>query len=67
MERKVKYPHAFKLEYIELVINKHYSNEYVYNVKGISKTNIQNGLVFTKPMAILVYCQSHSIDLSLKY
>jgi transposase len=42
MERKVKYDYAFKLECVELVLKKHYSNRYVSKLKGLDESNIRN-------------------------
>lgn len=41
MERKVKYDYAFKLECVELVLKKHYSNGYVSRLKGPNASNIR--------------------------
>lgn len=46
MERKVKYDYAFKLECVELVLKKHYSNNYVSKLKGPNKSNIQKWVSF---------------------
>ena len=46
MERKVKYDYEFKLECVELVVNKHYSCEFVANKKGISRSNISKWVSF---------------------
>jgi transposase len=46
MERKVKYDFEFKLECVELVVNKHYSCEFVSNKKGISRSNIRKWVSF---------------------
>jgi transposase len=35
MKRKVKYDYAFKLECVELVLKKHYSDGYVSKLKQI--------------------------------
>ena len=70
MERKVKYDYAFKLECVELVLKKHYSNRYVSKLKGLDESNIRNwlssyinhgefGLLRRKN-------QSYSVDFKLK-
>ena len=46
MERKVKYDYAFKLECVKLVLEKHYSCNYVSNQKGINESNIRKWLGF---------------------
>ena len=46
MERKVKYDYAFKLECIKLVLEKHYSCEYVSNLKGTNGSNIKKWISF---------------------
>lgn len=46
MERKVKYDYAFKLECIELVVNQHYSCEWVSKKTGISESNIRRWASF---------------------
>lgn len=48
MERKVKYDYAFKLECVELVLKKHYSNEYVSKLKGLSESNIRKWVDYYK-------------------
>jgi transposase len=48
MERKVKYDYAFKLECVELVLKKHYSNDYVSKLKGPDKSNIHRWVSFYK-------------------
>ena len=40
MERKVKYDYAFKLECVELVLKKHYSDGYVSKLKQHSAFSI---------------------------
>ena len=47
MERKVKYDYAFKLECVKLVLEEHYSNEYVSKLKGLGweyKTSLKDGI-----------------------
>ena len=46
MERKVKYDYAFKLECVKLVLEKHYSCNYVSNQKGLNESNIRKWLGF---------------------
>lgn len=46
MERKVKYDYAFKLECVELVLKKHYSNQYVSKLKGPDESNIRKWVSF---------------------
>ncbi|HLV50517.1 MAG TPA: transposase [Flavobacterium sp.] len=46
MERKVKYDYAFKLECVEMVLKKHYSNKYVSKLKGIDESNIRKWVNF---------------------
>jgi transposase len=48
MERKVKYDYAFKLECVQLVLEKGYSNEYVSNLKGLNESNIRKWVNFYK-------------------
>ena len=46
MERKVKYDYAFKLECVKLVLEKHYSCNYVSNQKGPNESNIRKWVEF---------------------
>jgi transposase len=46
MERKVKYDYAFKLECVELVLKKHYSDRYVSKLKQIPRWNIRKWVSF---------------------
>ena len=46
MERKVKYDYAFKLECVELVLKKHYSESYVSKLKQIPRWNIRKWVSF---------------------
>jgi transposase len=48
MERKVKYDYAFKLECVELVLKKHYSNGYVSKLKDLDVSNIRKWVSFYK-------------------
>jgi len=46
MERKVKYDYRFKLECVEMVLKKHYSNNHVSKLKGIDVLNIRKWVNF---------------------
>ncbi len=46
MERKVKYDYVFKLECVKLVLEKHYSYNYVSNQKGLNESNIRKWVGF---------------------
>lgn len=46
MERKVKHSYEFKLECVELVVNKHYSCESASKEKGTSESNIRKWVSF---------------------
>lgn len=46
MERKVRYDYAFKLECVKLVLEKHYSCNYVSNQKGLKESNIRKWVGF---------------------
>ena len=46
MKRKVKYDYAFKLECVELVLEKHYSKEAVSKLKGLDESNIRKWVSF---------------------
>ena len=46
MERKVKYDYAFKLECVKLVLEKHYSCNYVSNQKSLNESNIRKWVGF---------------------
>lgn len=48
MERKVKYNYAFKLECVEMVLKKHYSDRYVSKLKQIPRWNIRKWVSFYK-------------------
>lgn len=41
MERKVKYDYAFKLECVKLVLEKHYSRQYVSKLKNLDESSIR--------------------------
>ena len=70
MERKVKYDYAFKLECVELVLKKHYSNLYVSKLKGLDESNIRNWVSSYKNHGefglIPRKNQSYSVDFKLK-
>lgn len=70
MERKVKYDYAFKLECVELVLNKHYSDYYVSRLKLTSRSNIRKWVSFYKTYGEIGLLprinQSYSIDFKLK-
>ncbi|MBY0244698.1 MAG: transposase [Sphingobacteriaceae bacterium] len=48
MERKVKYDYAFKLECVNLVLEKHYSCGMVSVQKGVEESNIRKWVGFYK-------------------
>lgn len=48
MERKVKYDYAFKLECVQLVLEKHHSYGFVSKQKGVEKSNIRKWVGFYK-------------------
>ena len=48
MEKKIKYDYAFKLECVELVLKKHYSEGYVSKLKQIPRWNIRKWVSFYK-------------------
>ena len=70
MERKVKYDYAFKLECVELVLKKHYSELYVSKLKQTSRNNIRKWVNFYKTYGKIGLLprknQSYSIDFKLK-
>ncbi len=70
MERKVKYDYAFKLECVELVLKKHYSELYVSKLKQTSRNNIRKWVNFYKTYGEIGLLprknQSYSIDFKLK-
>ena len=70
MERKVKYDYAFKLECVELVLKKHYSENYVSKLKRTSRSNIRKWLSFYKIYGNIGLLprknQSYTIDFKLK-
>ena len=48
MGRKVKYDYEFKLECVELVVNKHYSWELISKKKEISRSNLRKWISLYK-------------------
>jgi transposase len=70
MERKVKYDYAFKLECVELVLNKHYSDRFVSKLKETSRSNIRKWVSFYKTYGEIGLLprinQSYSIEFKLK-
>ena len=46
MERKVKYDYAFKLECVQLVLEKEHTTEYVSKLKGLAESNIRRWVNF---------------------
>ncbi|MFV8336291.1 transposase [Flavobacterium sp. RSP29] len=50
MERKVKYDYAFKLKCVKLVLEKHYSCNYVSNQKGLNESNIRKWVGLLEPL-----------------
>jgi len=46
MERKVKYDYEFKLECVELVLKRHYSDGYVSKLKQIPRWNVRKWVSF---------------------
>ena len=70
MERKVKYDYLFKLECVELVLKKHYSNGYVSKLKSLDESNIRKWVSFYKSYGKAGLLprknQSYCIDFKLK-
>jgi len=70
MERKVKFDYAFKLECVKLVLEKHYSSNYVSNQKGLNESNIRKRVGFYKEYGAIGLLprknQSYSLDFKLK-
>ena len=70
MERKVKYDSTFKLECVELVLKKHYTNGYVSKLKGVDESNIRKWISFYKAYGKVGLLprknQNYSIDFKLK-
>ena len=70
MERKVKYDYAFKLECVKLVLEKHYSCNYVSNQKGLNESNIRKWIGFYKQYGAVGLLpsknQSYSVSFKLE-
>ena len=70
MERKVRYDAAFKLECVKLVLEKHYSCNYVSNQKGLNESNIRKWVRFYKQYGSIGLLprknQSYSVAFKLK-
>ena len=70
MERKVKYDYTFKLECVELVLKKHYSEGYVSKLKQIPRWNIRKWVSFYKTYGDIGLLprinQSYSAEFKLK-
>ncbi len=70
MERKVKYDYAFKLECVKLVVEKHYSCNYVSIEKGLERSNLRKWVGFYKEYGAIGLLprknQSYSLDFKLE-
>ena len=70
MERKVKYDYAFKLECVKLVLEKHYSCNYVSIKKGLERSNLRKWIGFYKEYGAIGLLprknQSYSLDFKLE-
>ncbi|MBF2708005.1 helix-turn-helix domain-containing protein [Flavobacterium soyangense] len=70
MERKVKYDYAFKLECVKLVLEKHYSCNYVSTQKGLNESNIRKCVGFYRQYGDIGLLprknQSYSVNFILK-
>jgi transposase len=70
MERKVRYDAGFKLECVKLVLEKHYSCNYVSNQKGLNESNIRKWVRFYKQYGSIGLLprknQSYSVAFKLK-
>jgi transposase len=70
MERKVRYDAAFKLECVKLVLEKHYSCNYVSKQKGLNESNIRKWVGFYKQYGSIGLLprknQSYSVAFKLK-
>jgi transposase len=70
MERKVKYDYAFKFECVKLVLEKHYSCNYVSNLKGLDESNIRKWVAFYRAYGAIGLLprknQSYSVAFKLK-
>jgi transposase len=70
MERKQKYDYAFKLECVELVLKKRYSDGYVSRLKQIPRWNVRKWVSFYKAYGEIGLLprinQTYSADFKLK-
>ena len=70
MEKKVKYDYAFKLECVELVLKKHFSDGYVSKLKQIPRSNVRKWIGFYKAYGEVGLFprinQSYSVDFKIK-
>lgn len=70
MERKVKYDYGFKLECVKLVLEKHYSCNYVSKQKGPDESNIRKWVGFYRQYGCSGLLprknQSYSVSFKLK-
>lgn len=70
MERKVKYDYAFKLECVQLVLEKQHSCEFVSKLKGPNESNIRKWVGFYqtygKQGLLPRTNQRYSVDFKLK-
>lgn len=70
MERKIKYDYAFKLECVKLVLEKHYSCNYVSIEKGLERSNLRKWIGFYKEYGAIGLLprknQSYSLDFKLE-
>lgn len=70
MGRKVKYDYAFKLECVELVLKKHFSDGYVSKLKQIPRSNVRKWIGFYKAYGEVGLFprinQSYSVDFKIK-
>ena len=70
MERKVKYDYAFKLECVKLVLEKHYSCDFVSSQKGPNESNIRKWIGFYVEYGKIGLLprknQSYSVDFKIR-
>ena len=70
MERKVNYDYGFKLACVKLVLEKHYSCNYVSNQKGLKRSNLRKWIGFYKEYGAIGLLfrknQSYSLGFKLK-
>lgn len=70
MERKVKYDYTFKLECVKLVLEKHYSCNYVSLEKGLNESNIRKWVGFYRQYGCIGLLprknQSYSVNFKLE-